>query len=208
MLVSYEVFCWTSNFHCVFSLRMIFHSHDSTWQLRAGTKSVLIFHEENCLLRRYRWLFYGYQRYQLLSDPANLIQDASKTHTHTHTHTHTYIFFTNYTSQTRHLDIIFSLFFLLNDRSNKSWRLVNSTFKNWNLGWRDGSEGKSTDCSSKGPEFKSQKSHGGSQPSLMRSDALFWVSEDSYSVLRYNNKETFKNFYLFHVCEYTVAVHR
>jgi hypothetical protein len=30
------------------------------------------------------------------------------------------------------------------------------------------------DCSSKGPEFKSQQPHGGSQPSLMRSDALFW----------------------------------
>jgi hypothetical protein len=44
-------------------------------------------------------------------------------------------------------------------------------------GWRDGSAVKSTDCSScssKGPEFKSQQPHGGSQPSLMRSDALFW----------------------------------
>jgi hypothetical protein len=40
-------------------------------------------------------------------------------------------------------------------------------------GWRDGSVGKSTDCSSKGPEFKSQQPHGGSQPSVMRSDALF-----------------------------------
>jgi hypothetical protein len=33
---------------------------------------------------------------------------------------------------------------------------------------------KSTDCSSKGPEFKSQQPHGGSQPSVKRSDALFW----------------------------------
>jgi hypothetical protein len=41
-------------------------------------------------------------------------------------------------------------------------------------GWRDGSAVKSTNCSSKGPEFKSQKPHGGSQPSVMRSDALFW----------------------------------
>jgi len=41
-------------------------------------------------------------------------------------------------------------------------------------GWRDGSVVKSTDCSSKGPEFKSQQSHGGSQPSVMRFDALFW----------------------------------
>jgi hypothetical protein len=30
------------------------------------------------------------------------------------------------------------------------------------------------DCSSKGPEFKSQQPHGGSQPSVKRSDALFW----------------------------------
>jgi hypothetical protein len=30
------------------------------------------------------------------------------------------------------------------------------------------------DCSSEGPEFKSQQPHGGPQPSVMRSDALFW----------------------------------
>jgi hypothetical protein len=30
------------------------------------------------------------------------------------------------------------------------------------------------DCSSKGPEFKSQQPHGGSQPSVTRSDVLFW----------------------------------
>ena len=41
-------------------------------------------------------------------------------------------------------------------------------------GWRDGSIVKSTDCSSKGPEFSSQQPHGGSQPSEMGSDALFW----------------------------------
>jgi hypothetical protein len=41
-------------------------------------------------------------------------------------------------------------------------------------GWRDGSVVKSTDCSSGGPEFKSQQPHGGSQPSVTRSDSLFW----------------------------------
>jgi hypothetical protein len=51
-------------------------------------------------------------------------------------------------------------------------------------GWRDGSVVKSTDCSSEGPEFKSQQPHGGSQPSVMRSNAL--LSDDSYSVLLYN----------------------
>jgi hypothetical protein len=40
--------------------------------------------------------------------------------------------------------------------------------------WRDGSAVKSTDCSSRGPEFNSQQPHGGSQPSVMGSDALFW----------------------------------
>ena len=54
------------------------------------------------------------------------------------------------------------------------------------MGWRDGSADKSTECSSEDPEFKShmvqepesksrvQKPHGGSQPSIMRSDALLW----------------------------------
>jgi hypothetical protein len=41
-------------------------------------------------------------------------------------------------------------------------------------GWRVGSAVKSTDCSSEGPEFKSQQPHGGSPPSVMSSDALFW----------------------------------
>jgi hypothetical protein len=41
-------------------------------------------------------------------------------------------------------------------------------------GWRDDSAVKSTGYSSRGPEFKSQQPYGGSQPSVMRSDALFW----------------------------------
>ena len=41
-------------------------------------------------------------------------------------------------------------------------------------GWWDGSADKSTNCSSKGPEFKSQQPHGGSQPSVTRSDSIFW----------------------------------
>jgi hypothetical protein len=40
--------------------------------------------------------------------------------------------------------------------------------------WRDGSVVKNTDCSSRGPEFSSQQPQGGSQPSVMGSDALFW----------------------------------
>jgi hypothetical protein len=56
---------------------------------------------------------------------------------------------------------------------------------------------KSTDCSFEGPEFKSQQLHGGSQPSVTTSDALFGVSEDSYSVLTYNKYVIFKKCYLF-----------
>jgi hypothetical protein len=41
-------------------------------------------------------------------------------------------------------------------------------------GWRDGSAVKSTDCSSEGLEFNYQQPHGGSQPSVMGSNALFW----------------------------------
>jgi hypothetical protein len=41
-------------------------------------------------------------------------------------------------------------------------------------GWSDGSAVKGIGCSSEGPEFKSQQPHGGSQPSVVRSDTLFW----------------------------------
>ena len=64
-------------------------------------------------------------------------------------------------------------------------------------GWRDGSAVKSTDCSSKGPEFKSQQPHGGSQPSVMRSDASE-VSEDRcvyiYIVNKFFLKKKVKSF--------------
>jgi hypothetical protein len=41
-------------------------------------------------------------------------------------------------------------------------------------GWRDGSEVRRTDCSSRGPEFNSQQPRGGSQPSVVSSSALLW----------------------------------
>jgi hypothetical protein len=52
--------------------------------------------------------------------------------------------------------------------------LEKQNFKKKISGWRDGSGVKNTDCSSEGPEFKSQQPHGGSQPSVTRSDTLFW----------------------------------
>jgi hypothetical protein len=51
---------------------------------------------------------------------------------------------------------------------------LNLPLKSLPRGWWDGSAVKSTDCSSEGPEFKSQQPCGGSQPSVMKSDALFW----------------------------------
>jgi hypothetical protein len=49
-----------------------------------------------------------------------------------------------------------------------------SSIKRRGEAWRDGSAVRSTGCSSRGPEFNSQQPHGGSQPSVMGSDALFW----------------------------------
>jgi hypothetical protein len=51
--------------------------------------------------------------------------------------------------------------------------VVNQLLENQITGWRDGSAVKSTDCSSRGPEFNSQQLQGGSQPYVKRSDALF-----------------------------------
>jgi hypothetical protein len=42
------------------------------------------------------------------------------------------------------------------------------------LSWRHDSAVRSTSCSSRGPEFNSQQPHGGSQPSVIGSSALFW----------------------------------
>jgi hypothetical protein len=61
-----------------------------------------------------------------------------------------------------------------------------SVVKSTGWGWRDGSAVKSTVFSSKGPEFNFQQLHSGSQPSVMRSDALFWclktVTVYSYTI--------------------------
>jgi hypothetical protein len=49
-----------------------------------------------------------------------------------------------------------------------------SSIKHCYRDWRDGSVVESTDCSARGPEFSSQQPHGGSQPSEMGCDGLFW----------------------------------
>jgi hypothetical protein len=55
-------------------------------------------------------------------------------------------------------------------------------------GWRDGTAVKSTDCSSRSPEFNSQQPHGGSQPSVIRSDVLFWCVWRQLRCIPINNK--------------------
>jgi hypothetical protein len=70
------------------------------------------------------------------------------------------------------------------------------------LDWRDGSAVKSTDCSSEGPEFKSQQPHGGSQPSVMRSDTLFWCYMKIVTVyLDIIISTSLKNIYCFIHCQ-------
>jgi hypothetical protein len=53
--------------------------------------------------------------------------------------------------------------------------ILKPAFKSNSFGAREiGSGVKSTGCSSRGPEFNSQQPHGGSQPSVMGLDDLFW----------------------------------
>ncbi|EGW08590.1 hypothetical protein I79_020200 [Cricetulus griseus] len=44
---------------------------------------------------------------------------------------------------------------------------------------------KSTGCSSRGTEFNSQHHMGGSQPSIMRSGALFWCAGTEANITLY-----------------------
>jgi len=72
------------------------------------------------------------------------------------------------------LILLFFSSFSLSSNSSIGVPLLNPTVgckhQNLYLCWRDSSVVKSTDCSSRGPEFNSQQPHGGSQPSVMRSD--------------------------------------
>jgi hypothetical protein len=58
-------------------------------------------------------------------------------------------------------------------------------------GLRDGSAVKSTDCSSEGPEFKSQQPHGGSQPSVMSLQPSSGVSEAATVYLKHTINKSF-----------------
>jgi hypothetical protein len=65
-----------------------------------------------------------------------------------------------------------SLVYKVNSRTARHIQR-NHVLKNKAGGWRDGLVVKSTDCSSKGPEFNSQQPHGGSQPFVMGFGVLF-----------------------------------
>jgi hypothetical protein len=62
--------------------------------------------------------------------------------------------------------------------------MENPVSKKQNKGWRGGSVVKSNDRSSRGPEFNSQQPHGGSQPSVMGSDTLFWCEDSKYTHIK------------------------
>jgi hypothetical protein len=47
------------------------------------------------------------------------------------------------------------------------------------MDWRDGPVVKTIGFSSRGHEFNSQQPHGGSKPSVIGSNALFWCVNDS-----------------------------
>ena len=57
------------------------------------------------------------------------------------------------------------------------------------MAWRDASAVKSTDCSSRGPEFNSQQPLGGSQPSVMGSFLTSCQSHLRYVVERTGEEE-------------------
>jgi hypothetical protein len=59
------------------------------------------------------------------------------------------------------------------NQTNKNNLRVGTNTKGFIKGLEDGSKIKSTDCSSEVLKFKFQQPHGGSQPSVMRSEALF-----------------------------------
>jgi hypothetical protein len=65
--------------------------------------------------------------------------------------------------------------FLLNNSLSKVFKRQEAS-RLHRRGWRDGLAVKSTICSSRGSEFNSQQPHGGPQPSVMGSDALFWYT--------------------------------
>jgi hypothetical protein len=52
--------------------------------------------------------------------------------------------------------------------------MVEDIKKDFNRAGEMAQQVRAPDCPSEGPEFKSQQPHGGSQPSVMRSDSLFW----------------------------------
>jgi hypothetical protein len=58
---------------------------------------------------------------------------------------------------------------------------------------------KSTNCSSSGPKFNSQYTHGGSQTSVMVSDVLFWCVLREQQCTHIHKINNFLLFFLFFV---------
>jgi hypothetical protein len=89
-------------------------------------------------------------------------------HTHTHTHTHTRGGWEREGGKSQVCFLANLVPTLLNVKSSRSSK--KSFWGAGEMAWWV----RAPDCSSEGPEFKSQQPHGGSQPSVTRSDSLFW----------------------------------
>ena len=72
-------------------------------------------------------------------------------------------------------------------------------------GWGDGSEVKSTDYSSRAPEFNSQQPHGGSQPFAYGIPSPLLVSEARDSILININLNGYKNKYVLTIKETKIS---
>jgi hypothetical protein len=81
---------------------------------------------------------------------------------------------------------------------------INTNLRLYLVCWRDDSVIKSTDCSYKGHEFKSQQLHGGSQPSLMRNKLRTYGPESKWGQ---SNREKGKGGWrLYLVAAYSIYV--
>jgi hypothetical protein len=96
--------------------------------------------------------------------------------THTHTHTHTHIAYFMLLACCPSVTALFSGLCVCLYVCCVALKTLNGKRGVGGGDWRDGSMVKNTDCSSRSPEFNSQQPHGGSQSSVMGSDALFWYA--------------------------------
>jgi hypothetical protein len=79
-------------------------------------------------------------------------------------------------------------FISLETDPGQSWRVECLPLRIASLGWRDLLAVTSIDCSFRGPEFNSRQPHCDSQPSVMRSDTLFWCCLKTTTVYLFSTR--------------------